>query len=158
MQGNASVLEDLNQVLKAELVAINQYFLHAEMQANWGYQRLAAHTRKESIGEMKHAEQLIERILFLEGGPQMAGPLALQIGPTVEAQLRNDLALELVAVPKLNEAIQAAVAAGDNGSRELFESILVDEESHVDFLEAQLTLIEQMGIENYLAEQMREEA
>lgn len=156
MKGKAKTLEDLNDVLKAELVAINQYFLHAEMQESWGYHRLAAHTREESISEMRHAERLIERILFLEGTPVMGDALSLQIGPTVEAQLHNDLALELVAVPKLNETIQAAAARGDNGSRELLESILAEEEKHVDFLEAQLKMIEQMGIENYLAQQMGE--
>jgi bacterioferritin len=153
MRGNDTVIAWLNEALKAELTAINQYFLHSEMCENWGYTRLAAAGKKESIDEMKHAEMLIERILFLEGAPVMTELFPLRIGANVRAQLENDLALELDAVPRLNRAIQAATEAGDNGSRDLFEKILTDEEHHVDFLEAQLHVIGEIGIQNYLAEQ-----
>ncbi|MBI4873083.1 MAG: bacterioferritin [Acidobacteria bacterium] len=153
MQGNDKVIACLNEALKAELTAINQYFLHAEMCENWGYRRLASHGKKESIDEMKHAEALIERLLFLEGTPVMNQLFPLRIGAGVKAQMENDLALELEAVPRLNQAIQVAVEAGDNGSRDLFEKILTDEEHHVDFLEAQLHLIGEIGLQNYLAEQ-----
>ena len=158
MKGNEKVIQYLNEVLKAELTAINQYFLHAEMMENWGYQRLAAHTRKESIEEMQHAEKLMERILYLDGMPRMNELFQLRIGETVKLQLENDLKLELEAVPRLNAAIAAAVEAGDNGSRELFESILTDEEHHVDFLEAQLHMIQEVGYDNYLAQQIIEDA
>ena len=154
MRGNDTVIAWLNEALKAELTAINQYFLHAEMCENWGYKGLASYGKKESIDEMKHAEALIERILFLEGTPVMSELFPLRIGANVKAQLENDLALELEAVPRLNKSIQAAVEAGDNGSRDLFEKILTDEEHHVDWLEAQLHVIEEIGIQNYLAEQM----
>jgi len=154
MKGNPQVIEHLNEALKAELTAINEYFLHAEMMENWGYQKLASLTRRESIDEMKHAEALIERILFLDGAPVMHELLELNIGDTVKQQFANDLALELKAVDRLNRAVSAAVEAGDNGSRELFETILTDEEEHVDFLEAQLHMIEEMGYANYLALQM----
>jgi len=154
MKGNPQVIEHLNEALKAELTAINEYFLHAEMMENWGYQKLASLTRRESIDEMKHAEALIERILFLDGAPVMHELLELNIGDTVKQQFANDLVLELKAVDRLNRAVSAAVEAGDNGSRELFESILTDEEEHVDFLEAQLHMIEEMGYANYLALQM----
>ncbi len=157
MRGNDKVIAYLNEVLKAELTAINQYFLHAEMCDNWGYERLGKHTKKESIDEMKHAEMLIERILFLDGSPVMSELFPLRIGQSVKAQLENDLAVELEAVPRLNNAIAAAVAAGDNGSRELFEKILVDEEGHVDWLEAQLHMVREVGLDNYLAQQMKEE-
>lgn len=156
MKGNPEVLGYLQEVLKAELTAINQYFLHAEMMENWGYLKLAGITRKESIEEMMHAEKLIERILYLDGAPNMSELFPLRIGQNLKAQLENDLALEYEAVPRLNKAINAAAAAGDNGSRELFEKILVDEEHHVDFLEAQLHMIGEMGYENYLAQQIGE--
>lgn len=157
MRGNDKVIAYLNEVLKAELTAINQYFLHAEMCENWGYESLADYTKKESIDEMKHAEKCIERILFLEGTPVMHELFPLHIGQNVKQQFENDLALELEAIPRLNRAIQAAVEAGDNGSRELFEQILVDEEHHVDWLEAQLHMIQEMGYENYLAQQLKKE-
>jgi bacterioferritin len=156
MRGNDTVIAYLNEALKAELTAINQYFLHAEMCENWGYKRLAAYGKKESIDEMKHAEALIERLLFLEGTPVMNELFPLSIGANVRAQLENDLGLELAAVPRLNRAIQAAVEAGDNGSRDLFEKILTDEEGHVDWLEAQLHIIQEIGLQNYLAEQVGE--
>jgi len=156
MRGNDTVIAYLNEALKAELTAINQYFLHAEMCENWGYKRLASYGKKESIDEMKHAEALIERLLFLEGTPVMSELFPLSIGANVRAQLENDLALELEAVPRLNRAIQAAVEAGDSGSRDLFEKILTDEEGHVDWLEAQLHVIQEIGLQNYLAEQVGE--
>jgi bacterioferritin len=157
MKGNPEVIAYLQEVLKAELTAINQYFLHAEMMENWGYQKLAAYTRKESIEEMMHAEKLIERILYLDGAPTMNELFPLRIGQNVKAQIENDLALEYEAVPRLNKAVNAAVAAGDNGSRDLFEKILIDEEHHVDYLEAQLHMIREMGYENYLAQQLHED-
>lgn len=157
MKGNDKVIAYLQEVLKAELTAINQYFLHAEMMENWGYERLAKITRKESIEEMRHAEVLIERILYLDGAPNMTELFPLRIGTNIKQQLENDLAVEYDAVPRLNKAINAAVEAGDNGSRDLFEKILVDEEHHVDFLEAQLHLINEMGYENYVAQQMKKE-
>ncbi len=157
MKGSEKVIACLNEVLKAELTAINQYFLHAEMMENWGYHRLAELTKKESIDEMKHAEALLERILFLEGVPKMDELFPLRIGQSVKQQLDNDLALELEAIPRLNRSISTATAEGDNGSRELFESILKDEEEHVDFLEAQLHMIREIGIENYLAQQIAED-
>ena len=157
MRGNDKVIGYLNQCLKAELTAINQYFLHAEMCENWGYNRMAKHTKKESIEEMTHAEILMERILFLEGAPNMSDMFPIKVGTNVKAQLKNDLALELDAVPRLNEAIKVAGEAGDTGSRELFRKILADEEEHVDWLEAQLHVIDEIGLENYLAQQMGEE-
>ena len=157
MKGDAKVLKFLNETLKAELTAINQYFLHAEMCENWGYQALANYVRKESIDEMRHAEALMERILFLDGMPGMQNLFPLRIGKNVKAQFENDLALELEAIPRLNNAIATCVEVGDNGSRELFEKILVDEEHHVDWLEAQLGMIEEMGIGVYLSQQMGED-
>ena len=154
MKGDAKVIKLLNQVLKAELTAINQYFLHAEMCHNWRYDKLYGFIRKESIDEMKHAEALMERILYLEGTPNMADYFKINIGATVEQQFKNDLQVEYEAVARLNEGIKACVAVGDNGSRELLEKILVDEEEHVDWLEAQLHAIEEMGIQNYLAQQL----
>ncbi|MBM3727328.1 MAG: bacterioferritin [Acidobacteria bacterium] len=156
MKGDPQVLKFLQETLKAELTAINQYFLHAEMCDNWGYKRLASHTKRESIEEMRHAEALIERILYLDGAPQMDSLFPLRIGANVKQQLENDLALECEAIPRLNKAINAAVKAGDNGSRDLFEKILVDEEQHVDYLEAQLHMIKEMGYANYLAQHMEE--
>ena len=154
MKGDPKVIAVLNQVLKAELTAINQYFLHAEMCENWGYYRMANHTRKESIEEMQHAEKLMEHILYLDGTPNMSDYFKINIGQTVQAQLQNDCNLEYDAVKRLNDGIQTCVKAGDNGSRELLEKILIDEEAHVDWLEGQLHAIEEMGIENYLAQQL----
>ena len=154
MKGDANVIALLNQVLKAELTAINQYFLHAEMCENWGYERMAKHTRAESIEEMTHAEKLMERILLLDGTPNMSDYFKINIGQTVKAQLENDLNLEYEAVKRLNGGIQTCVKAGDNGSRELLEKILKDEEHHVDWLEGQVHAIGEMGIENYLAQQL----
>jgi bacterioferritin len=157
MKGNEKVLGYLQECLTAELTAINQYFLHAEMMENWGYKRLAKFTKKESIEEMQHAEKLLERMLYLEGSPNMTKLFDLRIGQSVKDQIANDLALEYEAVPRLNKAVAAAVEAGDNGSRELFEKILMDEEHHVDYLEAQLGMIKEMGYENYLAQHIHEE-
>lgn len=157
MKGDPKVLEYLQEVLTAELTAINQYFLHAEMLENWGYERLAKITKKESIEEMRHAEALLHRMLYLDGTPNMARLFDLHIGQNVKQMFQNDLELEYQAVPRLNKAINAAVEAGDNGSRDLFESILKDEEHHIDFLEAQLHMIQEMGYENYLSQQIKEE-
>ena len=154
MRGNDKVLEHLGIALRAELTAISQYFLHAKMNENWGYFRLAAHYRRESIEEMVHAEKLMTRILFLEGIPNMTDIGPIRVGANVKAQLDNDLALELAAVAHLNSAIKEARELGDNASRTLFEEILVDEEEHVDYLEGQLHAVGQMGIENYLAQQL----
>ena len=157
MKGDAKVLEYLQECLTAELTAINQYFLHAEMMENWGYERLGKITKKESIEEMVHAEKLLHRILYFDGSPNMGQLFTLRIGQNVKQQIEFDLDLEYQAVPRLNKAINAAVAAGDNGSRDLFESILKDEEHHVDYLEAQLHMIQEMGYENYLAQNMKHE-
>ena len=157
MKGDAKVIAVLNEALKAELTAINQYFLHAEMCENWGYHRLAKETKKESIGEMKHAEKLMERILLLDGTPNMSDYFKINIGQNVKEQLQNDLQLELDAVKRLNNGINTCVAAKDNGSRELLEQILIEEEEHIDHLEGELHAISEMGIENYLAQQMHED-
>ena len=157
MKGDPKVIEFLNQLLKAELTAINQYFLHAEMCENWGYERLAKLIKKESIEEMTHAEKLMERILYLDGTPNMTDYFKINIGATVEAQLKNDLQLEYDAVKRLNDGIKLCVAAGDNGSRDLAQKILDDEEHHIDWLEGQLHAIGEMGIANYLAQQLKED-
>ena len=156
MKGDAKVIDFLNQVLKAELTAINQYFLHAEMCENWKYERLAKLIRKESIEEMQHAEKLMERILYLDGTPNMSDYFKINIGQNVKAQLHNDLNVEYDAVKRLNAGIETCVNAGDNGSREILEGILRDEEEHIDWLEGQLHAISEMGIENYLAQQLHE--
>ncbi len=156
MKGDAKVIAVLQEVLKAELTAINQYFLHAEMCENWTYYKLAEITRKESIEEMTHAEKLIERILYLDGTPNMSDYFKINVGATVEQQLRTDLQLEYDAVKRLNDGIRTCEAAGDNGSRELLKQILVDEEHHIDWLEGQLHVIKEMGIQNYLSQQLGE--
>ena len=145
----------LDDVLTAELTAINQYFVHAKMCANWGYGALAAVNRAESIDEMKHAEALIERILFLDGVPNLQRLSPLHVGETVAEQFESDLQLEYQAIKRLNEGIATCVAAGDNATRHLLESILVGEEEHADWLETQLGLIAQLGESAYLAEQLR---
>lgn len=154
MRGNEEMLRFLNEVLKAELTAINQYFLHSKMCENWGYQKLAALDRQESIEEMRHADILMQRILFLEGVPNMTELFPIKVGPDVKTQLENDLELEMDAVPRLNAAIKRAAEVGDNGSRELFEKILLDEEHHIDYLEGQLHIVEEIGIELYLTQQI----
>lgn len=156
MKGNAKIIEALNEILSGELTGINQYFAHAKMCQNWGYKRLAAVNRKESIDEMKHADELIERILFLDGIPNMQRIGKVKVGETVPEQLKADHALELEAVERLNKAIALAVEVHDNGTRELLEGILVSEEHHVDWLEAQLELIKQVGEQRYLAEQIHD--
>jgi bacterioferritin len=156
MKGNPKVLSELNKALREELTAINQYFLHSEICENWGYEKLSEYIKKQSIGEMKHAESLMERILFLDGSPSMK-PLDVKIGGTVKAMIENDLALELGAVKMYNEAVALATREGDNGSRDLFVELLKDEEDHVDFLEAQLHQIKELGYERYLAQQMGEQ-
>ncbi len=157
MKGDPKVIAFLNQVLKAELTAVNQYFLHAEMCENWGYLRLGKKVKKESIEEMVHAEKCIERILFLDGTPNMTDYFKINIGATVEEQFKNDLQVEYDAVKRLNDGIKLCVAQGDNASRDLAEKILTDEEEHIDWLEAQLHAISEMGIGNYLAEQLKED-
>jgi len=154
MKGKADVLEVLQKSLGEELQAISQYFLHGEMQSNWGYKRLYAEIKKQAIGEMKHAEALIERIIFLEGIPNLNEFPKLKIGKTVEQQLQNDLELEKNAVAEYNQYVALARKQGDNGSADLLEGLLKDEEQHVDFLEAQLGLIKQLGLETYLSQQM----
>ncbi len=158
MRGNPKVIEALNEALKEELTAINQYFLHAEMCENWHYQKLAGHIRKESIEEMRHAEALIERILFLDGTPNMTESMQISVGSTVKAQIESDLKLEINAVAMYNRFVRLSQEEGDNASRELFERILRDEERHVDWLEAQAYQIEELGYERYLSQQIRDEA
>jgi bacterioferritin len=157
MRGNDSVIERLNAALKAELTAISQYIVHSEMCHNWGYDGLGGYIRKQAIDEMRHAEGLIERILFLDGVPNVGIMLAPVIGTSVKAQIENDLKAELEAVRLYNDSVAICVQAGDNGSRELFEKMVKDEEEHTDFLEAQLTMIAEMGMANYLTQQMRGE-
>ena len=153
MKGKPEVLEVLSKMLKEELGAISEYMVHAEMCENWGYSRLAKHIKQQSVGEMKHAEALIERILYLEGTPNLNDLPKLNIGKDVKQQLQNDLALEENAVAEYNAAVAAAQKAGDNGSAELLKKLLLDEEGHVDFLETQLGIIKDIGLENYLSEQ-----
>jgi len=155
MKGNPKIVAELNKALQEELTAISQYFLHAEMCENWGYHKLSDFIKKQSIGEMKHAEVLIERILFLDGTPSMM-PLELKVGGTVKEMIESDLALELGAVKSYNTAVALAAKEGDNGSRDLFVALLKDEEGHVDFLEAQMHLIKELGYERYLTMQMGE--
>lgn len=154
MKGDADVINLLNDVLTAELTAINQYFIHHELCENWRYQRLAKRSREESIEEMKHAEKLIERILYLDGIPNMQRYMKINVGQNVPEQLQFDLALEKDAVARLNQGIELARTKGDNGSRLLLEEILEDEEEHIDWLEAQLQQVQEMGIANYLAQQI----
>jgi bacterioferritin len=156
MRGSPKVLDELNKALREELTAINQYFLHAEMCENWGYDKLSEYIKRQSIGEMKHAESLMERILFLDGTPSMK-PLELTVGKNVREMLQSDLDLEISAVKEYNQAIQVAVAEKDNGSRDLFVQLLKDEEDHVDWLEAQIHMIKELGYERYLTMQMGEE-
>ena len=156
MKGNPKVIELLNRALREELTAINQYFVHAEMCENWGYDRLSKYIKKQSIGEMKHAESLMERILFLDGTPSME-PLALAIGGNVQTMIQADLKLEVEAVAMYNEFVRIATEEKDNGSRDLFVVLLKDEEEHVDWLEAQLHQIAELGYERYLTMQTSEE-
>lgn len=152
MDGNPQVIEVLNQALTDELTAINQYFAHAKLQEHWGYLRLAKHTRAESIEEMGHAEVVIERILYLGGHPNLQRLGPVRVGQSVPEQYRLDLELELGALKKYNAAIALSVEVGDNGTRDLFQKLLADEEHHVDWLETQLDLIAAIGEANYLTQ------
>jgi bacterioferritin len=154
MKGKPEILKVLQEMLKEELGAISQYFLHGEMCQNWGYKKLYEHTKKESINEMQHAEELTERLLFLEGIPNLGELPKLNIGKDVKQQFENDLALEKNAVAAYNQAIAVCRKADDQASADLLRKILADEEGHVDFLEEQLGLIEEIGIQNYLAQQV----
>lgn len=154
MRGNEKVINELNEALSAELTAIVQYIVHAEMCQNWGYERLGGFIKKQAVDEMRHAEGLIERILFLDGTPDVALKLSPKIGATVKAQIENDLKAEMDAVKMYNAAVKVCSTAGDNGSRELFERMVKDEEQHTDYLEAQIGMIKEMGYENYLAQHM----
>jgi bacterioferritin len=154
MKGNDEVIQVLNDVLCAELTGINQYFIHAMMCGNWHYQRLAEHTRKESIEEMRHAQEVIERILYLEGRPNLQKYMKINVGATVPEQFQFDLALERDAVARLNVGIELSRTKGDHGTRALLEKLLVDEEEHVDWLEAQLHQLQELGQQNYLAQQI----
>lgn len=156
MKGNQEVIDLLNEVLAGELVAINQYFLHAKMCRNWGFEYLAKKNRDESIDEMKHAEALIDRILFLDGLPNLQRLDALHIGQTVPEQFKADVQLEYAAVKRLNDGIALCRAKGDNATEALLNKILVSEEDHIDWLETQLGLIDKLGEVAYLAEQLRE--
>jgi len=154
MKGNDQVIAKLNFLLADELTAISQYMVQSEMCANWGYKELAEVIEKRAIDEMKHAEKHIERILFLEGMPIVSELNKIHIGENVEAHHKNDWEAESAAIKAYNEAIKLAVELGDNGTREMLESILRDEEAHIDWIEAQLDQITQMGIQVYLAEQI----
>jgi bacterioferritin len=156
VKGNPQVLDVLNDVLTSELTSVNQYFLHAKMCGNWGYLRLADLIHKESIGEMKHADALIERILYLEGLPNLQRLYKVSVGETLPEQLRLDRATEVEAITRLNNGIALCVSVGDNGSRELLERILTSEEEHLDWLETQLALIATLGDVQYLAQQLRD--
>lgn len=156
MKGNDEVIEVLNAVLCAELTGINQYFIHSMMCANWRYARLAEHSKKESVEEMKHAQEIIERILYLDGVPNMQRYMKIDVGQNVAEQHQFDLALEKDAVGRLNAGVELCRSKDDNGSRALLEKILKDEEEHVDWLESQLLQIQDMGIQNYLAQQIEE--
>lgn len=153
MRGNDKVIAHLNEALKEELSAVNQYFLHAEMCHNWGYHRLGGYIKKQAIDEMKHAEALMERLLFLDAMPQMEY-LPLSVGQNVRAQIEADLQLELNAVKMYNEAVRASREAGDDASADLFRRLLKDEEEHVDWLEAQVHQIKEVGYERYLSMQL----
>jgi bacterioferritin len=154
VKGHDQVIQLLNDVLTAELTAINQYWIHARMCENWGYARLWEKVRAESLGEMKHADRLVERILYLEGVPNLQKVGKVNVGQTVKEQFRLDLEVEKAAIKALNAGIETSRNLGDNGTRELLESILEGEEEHANWLEAQLTLIDQVGEANYLAQQI----
>jgi bacterioferritin len=156
MRGHDDIIELLNEVLTAELTAVNQYFLDAKMMSNWGYDRLGSKFRDESIDEMKDADELIERILYLDGMPNLQRLSTIRVGETAPEKLTLALELEKEAIERLNRGIALCVERGDNGSRELLEKILVGEEAHADWLESQLELISQLGEPHYLAQQIRE--
>lgn len=154
VKGNAQLIEVLNEILTAELTGINQYFIHAKMCGNWGYRRLHDFNRGESIDEMKHADAVIERILYLDGVPNLQRLGKVRVGETVPEQFALDLALEKEAIERLNRGIALAVEVGDNGTRELLAGILTSEEEHLDWLEAQMELLRQVGEANYLTQQI----
>ena len=156
MKAPKEIIELLNDVLGGELVAINQYFMHAKMCANWGYKRLAAHTRKESIEEMRHAETLVDHILYLEGLPNLQKLGKLHIGENVKEQLESDLELERVAIDRLNKGLKLCRDLSDGTSEEILRRILITEEEHVDWIETQLDLIGKLGLELYLSQQMHD--
>ena len=158
MKGNPQVIDALNRALTIELTAINQYFCQAKMCKNWGLNKLAKKHYEESIGEMKHAELLIDRILFLEGVPEIARYDVIRVGTDVKEQLENDLVLEMKGVKAYNEAVNLCIQVKDGATRDMLEKILVQSEEHVDWLETQLDLIQQVGLQNYLQSQMGEEA
>jgi bacterioferritin len=155
MKGNEEVLNLLNELLTNELTAINQYFIHAKMCENWGYERLAHKIRDESIDEMRHADLVISRILFLEGVPNLQRLHKLRVGESVKEQLESDLQLEYAAIAFLNQGVDAARRANDNATEDLMTKILVSEEQHTDWIETQLELIRQIGEQNYLAQQIK---
>ena len=155
MKGNEQILGLLNELLTNELTAINQYFLHAKMCQNWGYERLAAKLREESIDEMRHADEIIGRILFLEGVPNLQRYHMLRIGESVREQLETDLQLEYAAIAFLNQGVELSRKAGDNSTEHMMTKILVSEEAHTDWIETQLELIRQVGEQNYLAQQLK---
>jgi len=156
VQGSPSIIEALNEILTAELTAVNQYFVHAKMCSNWGYERLAEKVMHESIDEMKDADAIIERILYLDGVPNMQRLGSVKVGETVLEQLTLSLETETEAIARYNRHIALCVAEGDNGTRDLLEKHLTGEEEHADWLEAQLDLIRQVGLENYLSQQIRD--
>lgn len=156
MRGDADIIELLNEVLTAELTAINQYFIHSKMCGNWGFERLEKKNYDESLDEMRDAEKVIERILYLDGTPNLQRLGSVLVGETVPEQHRLALETELAAVERYNRGVALARDKGDNGTRELLEDLLTGEEEHVDWLEAQLTLIEQVGVENYLSQQIHD--
>jgi bacterioferritin len=154
MQADPAIIEALNEVLTAELTAINQYFIHAKLCGHWGFNRLADHSRHESIDEMKHAEALIDRILFLDGVPNMQRLFPVKVGESVREQFELDLELEKLAIDRLNRSIELCVSKSDNATRALLEGILVSEEEHADWLETQLDAMGLVGDQNYLAQQL----
>lgn len=154
MRGDSKVIEALNEILTSELTAINQYFVHAKMCENWGYGKLAAKKREESVEEMKHADEVIERILFLDGVPNMQRLNPVKVGEEPVEQHQLDLELEVEARTRLNDAIALCREKADNGTRELLETILKDEEESIDWLESQLHIVKEIGRERYLAEQI----
>ena len=156
MKGDPQIIDLLNRVLTAELTAINQYFIHAKMMKNWGYHRLAEHERKESIDEMKHADEVIERILYLEGVPNLQRLGKVNVGENVPEQLRLDLEEEKRAVKRLNDGIKLCRDLGDNGTEDFLTKILRSEEEHIDWIETQLELVRQIGEANYLAQQIKD--
>ncbi len=157
MKGHDEVIDLLNEVLTGELTAVNQYFIHHKMCENWGYERLSDYLRKESIDEMKHADRLISRVLYLDGVPNLQRLGKVNVGETVPEQLAIDLKLEEQALARLRDGVEKCRALGDHGSRALLEEILISEEAHVDWIEAQLSQIDQMGVAHYLALQVKKE-